>query len=557
LSAFYVIFFFLGLFIRNDLTLSADNPAIKTISLFQYEITYYEATPGIIFFIGMMAQFFNFIYVLHILIKNYRLTRSKYIRPIIAALLIFFLATINDYMVANRVYIFIYTVEYSYLILVLSMTYLLVNRFIDMKDSVVEQLYVDTLTSLPNRTKLLLDIDKMKKPFIILINIDSFKEINDFYGNETGDFVLLEMVNRLKKLTLGYDYHLYKMHGDEYAILINSENKPAGAKLNTAHDIARYLFEEINDNVFRYNNHEINVRVTIGIADYSSIGNPAAKGILMNKVLNNADMVLKEAKKNKKSFLVYDDSMEINKEYENNIFWANKLKKAIRDDRILPYYQPIINNRNGKIEKYECLARMIDTDGKVISPIHFLDVSQKVRLYNRITGMILRKSFKTFSDTHYEFGINLSVKDILNQETNQLIQSMLKDNLAMAPRVVFEILESEGIGNFDVMTDFIRQIKTMGCKIAIDDFGSGYSNFNYLIKLKVDYIKIDASIIKNLDQDHISYSVAKMIVNAAKELNLLTIAEFVHSKAVYEKCMELGIDYSQGYYFSEPKQSIQ
>jgi c-di-GMP phosphodiesterase len=134
---------------------------------------------------------------------------------------------------------------------------------------------------------------------------------------------------------------------------------------------------------------------------------------------------------------------------------------------------------------------------------------------------------------------------------------MLEINKKIAHRVIFEILESEGVKNFDIMAEFIKNVKAMGCTIAIDDFGSGYSNFDYIIKLNVDYIKIDSSIIKNLDTDGNSMIIAKMIVNAAKELGILTIAEFVHSKSVYEKCLELGIDYSQGYFFSEPWEFIQ
>ncbi len=552
MTGIYLVLFFLSFFIRNDLTLSINNPAIKNLSIFNYKFTYYEATPGIIFIIEFLIQILSYFLFLFVLIKMNKSAYNKYTRPIIVALVVFFFFIMNDIMVSSKIYVFIYTVEYAFLILIISVAVSLLNKFVDLKESLALRVYTDPLTGQPNREKLIIDIENVNNPLVLLINIDSFKEINDFYGNKAGDYVLLEMSARLKMLSFGYDYHIYKMHGDEFAILMDTPLDSTYSGRKSVGYIVQYLFEMINDNVFKFENYEINIRVTIGVADYSCIEKDSSK----NKIINNADMVLKEAKKIKKSFLVYDESMEINKEYENHILWADKLKKALKDDRITVYYQPIINNRNGKINTYECLVRMIDTDGKIIGPYSFLDISQKIRLYSQITSTVIKKAFTIFKDAPVEFSINLTVKDILSQDTSRLIKHMLEQNPDIASRTVFEITESEGIFNFDVMIDFIRDVKALGCKIAIDDFGTGYSNFEYIVKLNVDYIKIDASIIKNLDKDRNSYIIAKMIVNAAKELGILTIAEFVHSKEVQEKCLELGIDFSQGFYFSEPKEFI-
>ncbi len=551
-----LVLFLLGIFVQNDLTFSINNTAIKHFSIFNRKFTYYEATPGIIYIIEYAFQILCYFLFLYALIKTNKSDYNKYTRPIIGALVVFFFFIMNDVMVSNKIYVFIYTMEYAFLILILSMNGSLINKFVDLKESLSRRLYTDSLTGQPNREKLILDIENMKNPLILLINIDSFKEINDFFGNEAGDYILLEMSARLNKLSFGYDYHIYKMHGDEFAILMDLPLDSTYSSRKSVDYIVQYLFELINDNVFIFENHEINIRVTIGVADYSCLDKYSSANSLKSKIINNADMVLKEAKKIKKSFLVYEESMEINKEYEKNILWADKLKKALKDDRITVYYQPIVNNKNGKVSNYECLVRMIDTDGEVIGPYNFLVIAQKIRLYSQITSIVIKKAFRIFKDTADEFSINLTVKDILNQDTNRLIKHMLYRNAGIARRTVFEITESEGIFNFKVMTDFISEVKALGCKFAIDDFGAGYSNFEYIIKLKVDYIKIDASIIKNIDKDRESYIIAKMIVNAAKELGILTIAEFVHSKEVYEKCLELGIDYSQGFYFSEPKECI-
>jgi c-di-GMP phosphodiesterase len=141
----------------------------------------------------------------------------------------------------------------------------------------------------------------------------------------------------------------------------------------------------------------------------------------------------------------------------------------------------------------------------------------------------------------------------MNKSTIEFIKSKLI-NKSISSRVIFEIVESEGIDNFEEVSLFINEMKSFGCKIAIDDFGTGYSNFEYLMKLNVDYIKIDGSFIKNIDTCKQSLIITELILTFAKKQNIKTIAEFVHSKNVLDKISQLGIDYSQGYYLGEPKE---
>jgi EAL domain-containing protein (putative c-di-GMP-specific phosphodiesterase class I) len=169
---------------------------------------------------------------------------------------------------------------------------------------------------------------------------------------------------------------------------------------------------------------------------------------------------------------------------------------------------------------------------------------------------MIEKAFPTFYGTNYEFSINLTLSDILDEDMNRFIMRKLKDNPESAKNLVFEILESEGIENYKDVMIFIEEVKDIGCKIAIDDFGSGYSNFEHILRLDVDYIKIDASLIKNLDKDVNAQIITRTIANFARKLGLKTISEYVHSKEVYEKAVGLGVDYSQGFYFGEPKEFI-
>jgi EAL domain-containing protein (putative c-di-GMP-specific phosphodiesterase class I) len=184
-----------------------------------------------------------------------------------------------------------------------------------------------------------------------------------------------------------------------------------------------------------------------------------------------------------------------------------------------------------------------------------LEVAKKAKLYSHLTRIMIEKSFEVFQENSYEFSINLSVDDILDPKTVQFIFEKL-ENQEIAKRVIFEILESEGFENFEEVQEFIQQIKLRGGRIAIDDFGSGYSNFAYILHLQVDFLKIDASLIKNINTDTNSRIIVETIVAFAQKLGIKTIAEFVHSKEVYEIVKEIGIDYSQGYYFHEPSQTL-
>jgi EAL domain-containing protein (putative c-di-GMP-specific phosphodiesterase class I) len=154
--------------------------------------------------------------------------------------------------------------------------------------------------------------------------------------------------------------------------------------------------------------------------------------------------------------------------------------------------------------------------------------------------------------TTQTYSMNLSVDDIFDKPTKALLIKKLRES-SHPERIIFELLESEGIENYPEVSTFISDVKQFGCKIAIDDFGTGYSNFAHIIKLDVDILKIDASLIRNIDTDTNAQTILTAITEFSEHLGLLTVAEFVHSEAVYNKCKELGINYLQGYYLSEPK----
>lgn len=168
-----------------------------------------------------------------------------------------------------------------------------------------------------------------------------------------------------------------------------------------------------------------------------------------------------------------------------------------------------------------------------------------------VTKIIIEKSFKDFENMGYEFTINLSIEDIVKKEMFEFIMNKLKHS-KISDKVTFEMLESDAIEDFEKVDRFIKEIRRYGAKIAIDDFGSGYSNFSYMTKIKADYIKIDGSLIKNIATDNNSFIVVEAIVQFAQKLGIKTIAEYVSSNTILKKVKELDIDYAQGFYIDEP-----
>ena len=411
--------------------------------------------------------------------------------------------------------------------------------FNQLLESLQLQFYSDQLTGLPNRRRIFVDLKACRHCSIAVINIDAFNEINDFYGNNTGDMILIRVGELLREAIHSEDCQLYRLGGDEFAVLTQDSSRQELFEVSL-----QRILKLFSESFTIENGQEISLGITMGAANGGE------------DILIKANVALKQARKLKKNYLIYDDSMFAAEEYENNIRWSANLKAAIAERRLTAFYQPIVNNQTGKIEKYETLIRLIDEDGSIVSPYFFLDVAKKAKLYSHITRIVLEEAFTTFKDTDYEFSINISVDDIKDEITFAQIEQNLRNNPDTAKRAVFELLESEGVENYQEVIRFINMVKGYGAMVAVDDFGTGYSNFEHLLELKVDYIKIDAVMIKNIDKAKNSELVTETIVEFAKKLGIKTIGEFVHSKEVYEKVKDIGVDYSQGYYFGEPQKAL-
>lgn len=257
-------------------------------------------------------------------------------------------------------------------------------------------------------------------------------------------------------------------------------------------------------------------------------------------ILESAKLGIKRLIKTKQTFIISNNFAQI--EYEKaqkNLKTISMVKKAISDFKIVSHFQPIINNKTKDIEKYESLVRLINEDGDVLSPFFFLDTAKKGKYYSQITNMVLDNSFKALSDTKMSISINLSALDIEQKPTRDKIFELLEKNKEHSTRIIIELLEDENVKDF-------------GVKIAIDDFGAGYSNFERLVDYKPDILKIDGCLIRDIETNNYSHCVVRTIVSFATEQNIKTIAEYVENEEIFNILDDLGVDYSQGYYFGKP-----
>ena len=388
--------------------------------------------------------------------------------------------------------------------------------------------YYNHLTNLPNRKKLIETLEIDNTSSIILIDVDQFKELNFYYGEEIADKLVVEMADRLNK------DRVFHIKIDEFAILKDNVKK------DEIYEYTVNLLKKIEE-PYIIDNYEIYIKTRAGISFSKKTFMSAITALDATKILN-------------KDIVFCSEAQEIIEKYKDHLVWLKKIKSALEDNRIMPFFQPIVD-REEKIVKYEALVRLIDEDGKVVTPYLFLDIAKKSRLYFEITKTVIVQSFNRFKNEKYEVSINLTTKDLSDRGIREFILEQVR-KFPDKNRINFEVVEDENIRDLVGANEFLKELKKEGCKISIDDFGSGYANFDYLLNLNADIVKIDGSLIKNILTDKHSEVIVNTIVTFAKEANRKIVAEFVENKEIFNKLKSMGIDYFQGYYFSAPIKDI-
>lgn len=397
----------------------------------------------------------------------------------------------------------------------------------------------DKLTDMSDRFALVECLDSMEYANLFLIDVDNFSNLNNTYGFDCGDKILIE-IGKLINISKPTKAKSFRINSDEFAIVC-SEMLDSKQLLNIADSIISF-FNQMDIDV---DDISIKASVSIGI----SIGGGS-------DILNHARTAIKELREHRRgSSKIYDANSDFIKKQKENIYWINKLREAFENENLQPFFQPIVNNKTKKIEKYECLVR-IRSENTIISPLIFMEASRLTGTLSLVTRTMVEQSFRTFSNNEYEFSINITSSDLyLNYLEEFLLKQSRRYNINPS-RVILEILEDiDSLSSPEIISQ-LNSLRYYGFKIAIDDFGSRSSNFSRLLEFLPDYLKIDGSFIKNILEDKNSLIIVESIVLLCKRSNIKTVAEFVHNAEVQAKVEELGIDYSQGYFFGEPRAEI-
>ena len=390
------------------------------------------------------------------------------------------------------------------------------------------RLYYDSLTSLKNRN--LLKEELKENGMLVVIDIDKFAIYNELYGNKIGDEILIE----LSKIFTSFEHlskeNVYRIGSDEFAFYFDSD-------FNIEEFLGK-LLKKLKNTILKINSIKFeNLTFKAGI---STVPN----------YLDNALIALMQAKKRNKFFYIFskEDMQQELKKIEDALYWTKKIEKAIEKKLIIPLFQPIVD-KNKDIIKYEALMRLKDKD-KLIPPF-FLDIALKNNQYYDLLKIMFTKIIDIIAQKQLYLSFNVSYLDLVDDEIFEFLKKEVS-RLKSPELLTLEILENEEIVDYEEINKRILYFKNLGINLAIDDFGSGYSNYKHILELNVNFLKIDGSLIKNLLEDKNSFYVVESIVSFAKKMNIKTIAEFVENEKIFNLLKEIGVDYFQGYYFSKP-----
>jgi len=405
-------------------------------------------------------------------------------------------------------------------------------------EQLINQLMHDDVTNLLNRKALNKKLETQTDKILALLNIDKFDSINITYGYKNAD-LLLKKISEELELFCTHNASLYYIGADEFVIVYEN------VEISIIENSLKRIQGIIKEKEFHIDTFTIKCTLSIAVAQGSDY------------LLKNAHIALKESKiKGKNRFTKYNGNIALEKFQHQIKEYTPLIKEAVKEFLIVPYFQPIIDNKTGKIEKFEALARIVDKAQKTHQPASFIKVAELTGMIPDITHIMIDKTFQVFQKTNYSFSINISQQDLNDTYLVDYFKLKTKQYNIDPSRVIIEILEGADNHEIHYEIEQLQKLKEFGFLIAIDDFGAENSNFERVHAMNVDFIKIDGQFIKDIDTNKKSYNIAKTITMFAHSLGAKVVAEFVHSKEVLEKIQELGIDYSQGYYFSEPKPSL-
>ena len=415
------------------------------------------------------------------------------------------------------------------------------NAAVNKKTKEVQYLYThDTATDLPNYVSLLQELTNEEYTYIVLLDISQFSLINKQYGKVIANSILHKAAQELLKHETA-DFKLFKIESDHFVFL----SKKIFAE--EVEEFCRQIISYFDTKSITVEGLEININFSFGV---SSIKERVFPLVDVEYALENAKLV------GSRYYYFNEDITQELHESQERIKWLKITQKIVKDEMIVPYFEPIMNAKTKQIVKYEVLARGIYKD-QIISPFSFINNAEKLGIITAITRIIINKSFEYFNSKNIEFSINLTQRDLLDKTFIIFVKEKLNKYNIKASNVTFEILENITLSfQRDILMQHLHLLKALGFKIAIDDFGMENSNFGRFMEMEFDYIKLDAVFIKNLDTSKKDRILVSTITALAHSLGMKTIAEYVENEAIEQEAIKCGVDLLQGYYIGKAKPEI-
>lgn len=386
---------------------------------------------------------------------------------------------------------------------------------------------------------------------ILLLDLDDFKDINDSYGHPLGDEVLKKIAESMGLFLRKGDIAT-RMGGDEFAIIL-PETSAGGAKV---------VAEKIRAHLQRLSftspeGKSFHITTSIGIISYpEDVQN-------VQELMAGVDVALYRAKDlGKNEICEFNKAAHLTKTVRDSRSLVEELRCAMNEERIDPFFQPIVDCKTGEIFAYESVARLIERDGRTMTAAKFIETIEKYGLGRHLDRIIVRKvieSNKRIIESQGEakrLFINLSAQEIQGRGILGYAEELCNQLEVPPSSIVFEILERDAIGDILNMNRFLTNLRKKGFSFALDDFGSGYNSFHYLRELHFEYVKIDGAFVRNLPNSRVDRALVKNLSKLCQELDILIIGEFVESAEIFSMLKEMGVNYAQGFYIGMPQSNL-
>jgi len=412
--------------------------------------------------------------------------------------------------------------------------------------NLIKHLIFDETTGLPNKNTMLNSYPENRDFILAIIQIHNFSELSSLFGYEIAEKILLFAAHTLSEIAGRDGYRCFKLLGHEFGLIIPHENNTITKK--KVELILNTLWFELHSIKLYEDGKEYCPSYKIGATIVCSNKT--------EKALSRADIALNMANRFFYNFYIFDEFADDRLKVVQSSYQYSILIDNIKNSFLKIVYQPIVDTVSGEANWYEALMRIRLKDGTYESIHKYLHMARDTGLYNELTKFLLKNVREILINTNIDLSINITLSDITHPGFIEEIISICNDIKNKKNKLILEIIESEELIEIDLCRNFIKTIQELGCKVAIDDFGSGYSNFSTLFSLSIDIVKIDGSLIKSLEHDKNAIIMIESITSFCHKSGKIIVAEYIENYNLYKLAQDFKIHFCQGYYFGQPQDSL-